>query len=144
MKLVSYFLTRNLLFFIGTISSLVCNAQTDVKEYDTFVDTLLIISDVVLDKDKLLIDRQFLLDSDTIKINQKGLTVEGFSVSAIALGQSVSLDTKNPYLSESMKSDIIDEQNRFKFIYLKDIILTTKDGRKLSPSTKSIKIVFIN
>jgi hypothetical protein len=118
--------------------------KTSEKTYNHLNDTLLIINDFYLDQDKMMLTREQLLNSDTIKINQKGLTVDHFTFYGIGLGKSVSLTTNYPLLSEDMKNEIINKETNYKIIYLKDIILRADDGRKVTPSIQTIKIIFSN
>ncbi len=114
------------------------------KTYNHLNDTLLVINSTFLDQEKLMLTREQLLNSDTIKINQKGLALDQFTFYAIALGKSITLTTNFPLLSEDMKNEIINKEINYKIIYLKDIILRAEDGRKLKPSIKTIKIIFSN
>lgn len=119
-------------------------AQNKTISYDVYNDTLLILCDSVLNSDKVLLNREFLLTCDSLSLNQKGLYIEKFTMSAIALGQSASFNSKGATFTDNMKNELINEQKNFKFIYIKNIILRSNDGRELHPSTESVKIVFIN
>ena len=119
-------------------------AQNKVKSYDHYNDTLLVLCDTLFDSDKIHVNREFLLECDSLYLNQKGLMIERFTMSAIALGQNASLVSKGATITEAMKNNLIIEQKNFKFIYIKNIILRTNDGRELHPSTESVKIVFLN
>jgi hypothetical protein len=112
--------------------------------YDHITDTLLIINDKVIDQYKVIMNRQELIQADTLKINQKGIWVSSFKMSAITLGQDIILSSNSALFSNEMITEIINGETKYKFIYLKDIILQSKDGRFMSPSTKSIKIIFSN
>ncbi|MBI9065698.1 MAG: hypothetical protein JEZ09_00320 [Salinivirgaceae bacterium] len=144
MKILSKIPVGCVLIVIFFIISFCSFGQTEPKTYDKNNDTLLIMSNKLIDQDKILLERKFLMNSDSIKINQKGLTIKEFTVSSLALGKDISIKSDKPFITESIKDQIINEQNKYKFIYIKNIVLQTKDGRTLSPSTKSIKIVFIN
>jgi hypothetical protein len=112
------------------------------KIYDIYTDTLLIINGKPIDKDRILIKRKEILEADTFKVNQRGLTIMEFTMSAITLGKKVELKSNKPVLTSGMKNEILNKQANFKFIYLKNIILQTKDGRLVGLSTKQIKIIF--
>jgi hypothetical protein len=99
------------------------------KIYDIYTDTLLIINGKPIDKDRILIKRKEILEADTFKVNQRGLTIMEFTMSAITLGKKVELKSNKPVLTSGMKNEILNKQANFKFIYLKNIILQTKDGR---------------
>jgi len=85
-----------------------------------------------------------LLEADTFRINQKGLKIVSFTMSAITLGHSIELITEKPILSSAMKDEILNKKHNYKFIYLKNINLQTREGIVISPSTKRIKIIFSN
>jgi hypothetical protein len=70
--------------------------------------------------------------------------VESFVFSAFALGQKVTLTNNGNVLSEEFGEHLLNKESIFKFFYLKDIILRTSDGRRVSPSTRNIKITFTN
>ena len=114
------------------------------KNYDLYSDTLLIIGKQVIDKEKIMITREALLECDTIQINQKGLCIDQFTFYAIALGQTVNLTTNKPSFSDEMRNQIRNNEPNYKIIYLKDIILRSKDGRKVKPSIQTLKITFSN
>jgi hypothetical protein len=112
--------------------------------YDKFYDTLLIINGQLIDQDKVLVLREDFTKADTLRVNQKGLVLESFSMQAISLGTNVSLYADSPLLTTEMINLVLNGATKYKFIYLKDIILRSKDGRKLAPSTETIKIIFTN
>jgi hypothetical protein len=114
------------------------------KSYNAFTDTLIILNGKTITEDKILVQREELNIKDTLKVNQRGLVVDGFTFQALALGQSIELQTEGAVLTNEMIKSINNHETKYKFFYLKDIILLTKDGRKVSPTTKTIKIVFIN
>ncbi len=118
-------------------------AQT-VKSYNVFSDTLIVLNGKTITEDKIHIQREELNSKDTLKVNQRGLVVEKFTFQALALGQSIELQSESPVLTNEMLKSINNQETKYKFFYLKDIILRTKDGRKVSPTTRTIKIVFIN
>jgi hypothetical protein len=118
--------------------------KSSEKNYDPYSDTLLILGEKVIDKEKIMITRETLLNSDTIRINQKGLFIEQFTFYAIALGQTFNLTTNKPLLSDEMRNEIRNNEPNYKIIYLKDIILRSKDGRKVKPSIQTLKITFSN
>lgn len=119
-------------------------AQNKIENYDSFNDTLIYVCDTLLTSDKIYLNREVLLSCDSLSINQKGLRIVKFTMSAIALGQNASLSASGAQITEAMKDELINEDKNFKFIYIKNIILRSKDGRELHPSTESIKIVFLN
>ncbi len=112
------------------------------KTYDIYSDTLLIINEKPINKDRVLMKRKEMIEADTFKVNQRGLSITGFTMSAITLGRKVELKSNKPFLTAEMKDEILNKQSNFKFIYLKNIILRTKDGRSVGLSTKQIKIIF--
>lgn len=126
-------------FIIGAFSSF---AQSSA--YDIFSDTLLIINGKTVDKDRVLMDRHELIDADTIRVNQKGLSIKSFTLTAFALGKSVELISDKSVLTGAMKDEILNKEAKYKFVSLKNINLQTKDGRVVQPSTKTIKVIFDN
>jgi len=118
--------------------------NTELKKYDVFSDTLLIINNKPIDCERILMNRKELFEADTFKINQKGLLIANFKMTAFALGYSVELYSDKPILSQAMRNEIINKQANFKFIYIKDINLQAKDGRMVTPSVNTIKIIFSN
>jgi hypothetical protein len=141
---------RSILNYIVLLSFMVisleqlCAQANSEKTYDVFRDTLIIIGNQVINKEKILLTREVLLNSDTIRINQKGLTIGQFSFYAIALGKSVNLTSNQPLLTNEMRNEIRNNNPNYKIIYLKDIILRTKDGREVKPSVQTLKIIFLN
>lgn len=116
----------------------------DQNKVDTYYDTLLIINGELVKEDKILMLRQDFIKNDTLRVNQKGLQVESFQLQALSLGTNVSLSSNEPLLTEDMINLIINDKIKYKFIYLKNIILRSKDGRALAPTFDSIKVVFTN
>jgi len=133
-----------IVFIIGTLSESSKSQDESEMKYDRIKDTLLIINEKLIDEYKVIMDRQELLKCDTLRVNQKGLWISSFKMSAITLGQDITLSSNLPIISNEMKNDIINGETKYKFIYLKDIILQSHDGRLMTPSTKSIKIIFSN
>lgn len=123
--------------------SMALQAQNTERCY-TESDTLLIVGGQLIDNDHFMIDRNLLLNNDTIIVNRSGLKVESFVFSAFALGQKVTLTNDGNVLSDEFVEHLLNKESIFKFFYLKDIILRTSDGRKVSPSTRNIKITFTN
>lgn len=133
------------LVFIYLIVSMGSRAQeADNPVYDSYNDTLLIIQKKIITQSKLLMPREELLQVDSLKVNQRGLTLVGFTMNAITLGNEVSLKSSSAIITAEMKNEIINGTIKYKFIYIKDIILQAKDGRKVLPTTKSLKITFTN
>jgi len=118
------------------------NGQTTV--FNHYSDTLIVMGKMVIDTEKVLIDREDFLSVDTLIINQKGLIISSFKLNALALGQNITLSSNSGIISEDMKNVVRNEATKYKFIYLKDILLQSRDGRTCYPSTPSIKIVFKN
>jgi hypothetical protein len=116
----------------------------DLKKYDIFLDTLLIINGKPIDSERVLMTRQEIMNADTFRVNQKGLDIVGFTMTALTLGHSVELTTDKAILSQAMKSEILNKHSNFKFIYIKDINLQAKDGRLVAPSLNEIKVIFSN
>lgn len=125
------------------MTSMTLSAQNTERCYDES-DTLLIVGGQLIDNDHFMIDRNLLLKNDTVFVNLAGAKVESFVFSAFALGQKVTLTNTGNVLSEEFVEHLLNKESIFKFFYLKDIILRTSDGRKVSPSTRSIKITFTN
>jgi hypothetical protein len=116
----------------------------DLKKYDIFLDTLLIINGKPIDSERVLMTRQEIMNADTFRVNQKGLDIVGFTMTALTLGHSVELTTDKAILSQAMKNEILNKHSNFKFIYIKDINLQAKDGRLVAPSLNEIKVIFSN
>jgi len=120
------------------------NRMSLAPTYDKQTDTLLIVSGKVLDSDRVQIDRKLFANCDTIMVNVQGMTVEKFTISAISLGQNVEVENVGAIVSDDVRNVVINKTPNYKFVYLKNILLRTRDGRVCEPSSKSIKIVFIN
>ena len=141
------FINRVVLFFLVflKVTTIHIYAQDEgLKKYDIFLDTLLIINGKPITTERILMTRQEIMNADTFRINQKGLTIVGFTMTALTLGHSVELTTDKTILSQAMKNEILNKQSNFKFIYIKDINLQAKDGRLVAPSLNEIKIIFSN
>ena len=123
--------------------SLATFAQRPDDCYDES-DTLLIVGGKLINSGNYMIDRSKLLACDTVFVNRSGMTVESFTVSAFALGQKLSVTNTGNVISEDVLEQLTNNESIFKFFYLKDIILRSADGRKFSPSTRTIKITFSN
>jgi len=83
-----------LLFIIVLFNSAfntVYSQNTELKKYDIFSDTLLIINDKTIDCERIYMNRKDFYDADTFRINQKGLQIVSFTMTAFALGYSVEL-----------------------------------------------------
>ncbi len=118
--------------------------QSQIYFYDTNTDTLLIINNKVINTEKVLMNRQEFVRSDTFKLNQPELKLVSYKMHAISLGSSQTLFSDKPYLTQEMLSLLLNGTIKYKFIYLKDIILQSDDGRFVSPSYKFIKVTFTN
>jgi len=131
------------IFFV--VIGKICDGQNvDENSYNHYTDTLIIIGDLVVDKYKVHINREDFLETDTLKVNQKGFKVISFKINALALGANITLSSESGAITTEMKNEILNERIKYKFIYLKDILLQSSDGRMKSPSTKSIKVIFRN
>lgn len=128
--------------FVDLINPLLAYSQGDEKKFNHYNDTLIILGDKYIDTYKILISRDELLDNDTLKINQKGFKIISFEMKALALGSNITLTSNSNIINKKMKEEIIKGRVKYKFIYLKNIFLQNRSGRKFSPSTKDIKIVF--
>jgi len=118
--------------------------ETDDKAFRLTIDTLIVINKTVIDQQKVMMPREDISNTDTLKTNQKGIIVTEFSMNAITLGKEITLHSSSGAITEEMRIEILNGETKYKFIYLKDIILQSHDGRFMSPSTKSIKIIFSN
>lgn len=119
-------------------------AQSTHEKFDIFTDTLLIINGKTIDEERVLMNRLEFIEADTFRINQKGLQISSFALTAFTLGKSIELISGEPILTKAMKDEILNKQAKYKFVSLKNIRLSTKDGRTVQPSTKTIKIIFEN
>ncbi len=125
-------------------TSIVYAQSKQAESYDKFYDTLLLMNDILLDKDKILITREQFLEADSFLVNQKGLVVKSFELSALSLGNQVSLRSNGPSITESMREVVKSESVSYKFVYIKNIVLSTTDLHKKKPSTQTIKLIFSN
>lgn len=142
-------MSNKLIHIIFVISFVIsCNhsiSQTTAdKSYNHYTDTLLIIGDIVIDQEKVHINREDFLNADTLQVNQRGFKVVSFKLNALALGANVTLNSESGSITSDMKNEVLNERVKYKFIYLKDILLQSSDGRMKKPSTKSIKLIFKN
>lgn len=126
------------------VANCVLGQKSQIQQYDKFNDTLIVLGEIVIDKNKVYMDREDFLNIDSLVINQKGLQVTGFTMSALALGANVQIKSNTAQIGSEMKDVVTNEKPKYKFIYLKDILLYSSDGRKSNPSTKSVKIIFNN
>lgn len=133
------FLFLSVLMFMATVAA----AQRTERCYDDS-DTLLIVGGQLINSDNYMIDRTRLQKCDSIAVNISGLRVESFNVSAFTLGQKVAITNSGDVFNDEVMASLINNESIFKFFYIKDIILRTSDGRKVSPSTRTIKITFTN
>ena len=133
------FLFLSVLMFMATVAA----AQRTERCYDDS-DTLLIVGGQLINSDNYMIDRTRLQKCDSIAVNISGLRVESFNVSAFTLGQKVAITNTGDVFNDEVMASLINNESIFKFFYIKDIILRTSDGRKVSPSTRTIKITFTN
>ncbi len=134
---------RKLLIVFLAVFPTVLFAQNIERYYDDS-DTLLIVGGQIVDSDHFMMDRNLLIKNDTILVNRPGFNVDSFVFSAFALGQKVAVNNQGNVFNDEVIDHLINKESIFKFFYLKDIILRTSDGRKVSPSTRNIKITFTN
>ena len=134
---------RKLLIVFLAVFPTVLFAQNTERYYDDS-DTLLIVGGQIVDSDHFMMDRNLLIKNDTILVNRPGFNVDSFVFSAFALGQKVAVNNQGNVFNDEVIDHLINKESIFKFFYLKDIILRTSDGRKVSPSTRTIKITFTN
>lgn len=134
---------RQLLIAFWAIIPMFLSAQHTERCYDDS-DTLLIVGGKLIDNDHFMMDRNLLLKNDTVFVNRSGFQVESFVVSAFALGQKVAETNQGNVFNDEVMEQLLNKESIFKFFYIKDIILRTSDGRKVSPSTRTIKITFTN
>ena len=133
------FLILSVLMMLTTVAT----AQRTERCYDDS-DTLLIVGGALINNSNYMIDRTKLQKNDTVFVNISGLTVESFNVSAFTLGQKIAIANTGNVFNDEVMEQLINNESIFKFFYLKDIILRSADGRKFSPSTRTIKITFSN
>ena len=133
------FLFLSVLMMLTTVAT----AQRTERCYDDS-DTLLIVGGALINNSNYMIDRTKLQKNDTVFVNISGLTVESFNVSAFTLGQKIAIANTGNVFNDEVMEQLINNESIFKFFYLKDIILRSADGRKFSPSTRTIKITFSN
>ena len=122
------------------VSTIVAAQRTEHCYDDS--DTLLIVGGALINSNNYMIDRTKLQKNDSVFVNRPGFVVESFKVSAFTLGQKVAITNTGNVFNDEVMEQLINNESIFKFFYLKDIILRTNDGRKVSPSTRSIKITF--
>lgn len=134
---------RFLLLSVLMMLTTVATAQRTERCYDDS-DTLLIVGGTLINNSNYMIDRTKLQKNDTVFVNISGLTVESFNVSAFTLGQKIAIANTGNVFNDEVMEQLINNESIFKFFYLKDIILRSADGRKFSPSTRTIKITFSN
>ena len=134
---------RQLLIALFAILPMMLSAQRTERSYGD-LDTLLIVGGQLIDNDHFMMDRGLLIKNDTIFVNRLGFQVESFVFSAFALGQKVTITNNGSVFCDEVMEHLLNKESIFKFFYLKDIILRTSDGRKVSPSTQTIKITFTN
>lgn len=134
---------RFLLLPVLMMLTTVATAQRTERCYDDS-DTLLIVGGALINNSNYMIDRTKLQKNDTVFVNISGLTVESFNVSAFTLGKKIAIANTGNVFNDEVMEQLINNESIFKFFYLKDIILRSADGRKFSPSTRTIKITFSN
>ena len=134
---------RFLLLSVLMMLTIVATAQRTERCYDDS-DTLLIVGGALINNSNYMIDRTKLQKNDTVFVNISGLTVESFNVIAFTLGQKIAIANTGNVFNDEVMEQLINNESIFKFFYLKDIILRSADGRKFSPSTRTIKITFSN
>ena len=124
------------------------NAQNRDCLFDPATDTLPVIGSQVLCSEKVVMHRDSLILGDSIKINKKGFELESFEMSSFALGNSFNLSSGSHKLTTGMrkclKTNAGENKVIYKFVYLRNMIIRTPDGRKVSPSIKEIRISFID
>jgi hypothetical protein len=136
-----------LITWVGCLNSGVTrlySQETEDKVFSHTIDTLIVINKTEIDRQKVMMPREDILNTDTLKTNQKGIIVTAFSMNAITLGKEITLHSSSGAITKEMQGEILNGEIKYKFIYLKDIILQSQNGQLMSPSTKSIKIIFSN
>ncbi len=138
-------ITNNILLLVFVSICNISYSQSNTEKiYDHKTDTLIVLGEKIVDTYTILINREALLNIDLLSVNQNDLKVVSFSMNALALGQNITLNSKSNVLTTEMKNEILNKYINYKFIYLKNILLESKDGQEFLPSTKNIKIVFKN
>ena len=132
------------LFFLILFSIIGKDVFTQELKFDKLLDTLLIINGQTISSERIMMNRVDVAKSDTIRANQDDLKVISFTMTALTLGHSIELVSDKPLFTGAMKNEILNKQWNYKFIYIKDINLQTVNGRVVSPSLKTVKIIFNN
>ncbi len=134
-----------LLFFVLIIVSLLGKSVfAQEVHYDILSDTLIIINGQTIDSERIMMSRSSVVESDTFRVNKDDIKVVGFTMTALTLGHSIELVSDKPIFTVAMKNEILNKQWKYKFIYIKDINLQTVNGVVVSPSLKTVKIIFSN
>jgi len=113
-------------------------------DYDILSDTLIVINGQTIDSERIMMSRSSVVESDTFRVNKDDIKVVGFTMTALTLGHSIELVSDKPIFTVAMKNEILNKQWKYKFIYIKDINLQTVNGVVVSPSLKTVKIIFSN
>lgn len=133
----------NCLLILAVMSKFV-SGQNEIAKYDKFSDTLLIVNGEIISSDKIYMNRMDFVNSDTFRINQKGIIVASYSMTSFAIGKSIELESEMAVLTKAMKDAILNKQANYKFVSIKNINLQTKDGRLVHPSMSNLRIIFEN
>lgn len=133
------------LFIILSITSNLVKAQ-ELSNVDNvaILDTFIVINGKTIDSDRILISRKELIEIDSIRVNKDGLIVSGFTITATTLGHSVELTTNKPFFSQEMKNEILNNRLNYKYIYIKNIHLQSKDSSIFQLSQRALKFIFKN
>lgn len=133
---------QKLLLILFVLLNVQLLAQDIEPEFDIEYDTLLIIGTDTIKDFKTYISKDSLLLSNGIQTNIEGLSVASFTLTAFSLGNQLHLTSNSNKFTISMRNAIINTQIKYKFVNIKDIVLTNPKDRCFSPSLQKVKLIF--
>lgn len=124
----------------------VCTAQYNrqLVKYNADKDTLILINTKLIDRNKISLCRDSLFYCDSLRTNINSLSVASFTLASFTLGKSFELHSTSSLITPQMKTVIKGGQQKYKFVYLKNIVLFNKFGKTCNPAYNVVKISFID
>lgn len=107
-------------------------------------DTVLIINGKYLCAEKILLNREDILTTDSIFINKKELSLNSYIASSFSLGNSLNIKSNGALIPNELKQAIASKEIAYKFIYLKNILLIDNKNNLVNSTFEEIKISFID
>ncbi|NOZ47902.1 MAG: hypothetical protein GXO79_14160 [Chlorobi bacterium] len=131
-----------ILFFL--VNSNVQSQEREKPKVDCNKDTLIVISDKIICKNKIYINRSGLLNSDSLSVNLPGFTIYSYYVSSFTLGHNLNVNVASGIISNELKKAIDSKEIQYKFLNFSEILLLDEKNNIVKPTLYNFKIIFLD